>query len=357
LFALPAGLAADRWNRRRLMIAADGVRVVAIGGLATMILADHTVFWLIAVVAFVEGCGAALFSASKAGALRAVVPRNQLPAAAGVESGRQAAVQLTGPALGGALFGLSRALPFVLDAISYTFSTFSLLWMRTPFQEERTADVSSLRSRLGEGLRFIWNQPFVRTCAFLYGLTNFIGPGILLAIIVIAKRQGLSGGEVGGLVAVFAVCLLLGSFASPIVRRLLPVRAILLLEFWAWPACAAFLAWPSVYVLTAAILPTALVIPSTDSVVTGYRIAITPDRILGRAESVRSAIALLIGSLGPLTAGVLLADTTARWTIAVFVATGLVLAVWATLSPVLRAPLDLAAFEHRSGPPATGESP
>ena len=38
--------------------------------------------------------------------------------------------------------------------------------------------------------------------------------------------------------------------------------------------------------LTAGILPTALAIPSTDSVVHGYRIAMTPDRLLGRAESV-----------------------------------------------------------------------
>ena len=41
LFALPAGVVADRWNRRRLMIAADGVRVLAVGGLAAAILADR----------------------------------------------------------------------------------------------------------------------------------------------------------------------------------------------------------------------------------------------------------------------------------------------------------------------------
>src|SRR5688500_17611469 len=79
LFALPAGLAADRWNRKRLMIVADVVRVLAIGSLATMILLDWIVFWAIPVVAFVEGAGAAVFSAAHIGALRAVVPRLQLP--------------------------------------------------------------------------------------------------------------------------------------------------------------------------------------------------------------------------------------------------------------------------------------
>jgi MFS family permease len=112
LLALPGGVAADRWNRKRLMIAADGVRVVAIGCLAAAILLGRIGFWAIVLVAVVEGIGTALFSAAQAGALRAVVPGRQLPAAVGAQTGRQAAVQLAGPPLGGALFGLAHALPF-----------------------------------------------------------------------------------------------------------------------------------------------------------------------------------------------------------------------------------------------------
>jgi MFS family permease len=336
LFALPAGLAADRWSRRRLMIAADGVRVLAIGSLAVTILLDRVVFWEVVAVAFVEGSGSAVFFGAQPGALRAVVPAWQLPAAAATETGRQAVVRLAGPPLGGALFGLARALPFLVDAVSYAFSTLSLLAMRTPFQEEREPHRASLPTRLAEGFRFVWSQPFLRTSALLFGLTNFIGPGVLFAVVVIGKQQGLSGGEVGALVAVFGACLLLGSLVSPIVRRVLPVRAVLLLELWTWLGCAVFLVWPNVYVLTAGILPTALAIPSTDSVVHGYRIAMTPDRLLGRAESVRSLISLLIAPLGPLAAGVLLSVVSARATIAVFAVAGLVLAVWGTLSPTIR---------------------
>ena len=336
LFALPAGLAADRWSRRRLMIAADGVRVLAIGSLAATILLDRVVFWEVVVVAFAEGSGAAVFFGAQPGALRAVVPARQLPAAAAAETGRQAVVRLAGPPLGGALFGLARALPFLVDALSYTFSSLSLLAMRTPFQEKREPHLASLRSRLAEGFRFVWRQPFLRTCALLFGLANFIGPGVLFAVVVIGRQQGLSGGEVGALVAVFGACLLLGSLVSPLVRRLLTVRAVLLLELWTWLGCAVFLVWPNVYVLTAGILPTALAIPSTDSVVHGYRIAMTPDRLLGRAESVRSLISLLIAPFGPLIAGVLLSTVSARATIAVFAGAGLVLAVWGTLSPSIR---------------------
>jgi MFS family permease len=336
LFALPAGLAADRWSRRRLMIAADGVRVLAIGSLAATILLDRVVFWEVVVVAFAEGSGAAVFFGAQPGALRAVVPARQLPAAAAAETGRQAVVRLAGPPLGGALFGLARARPFLGDALSYAFSSLSLLAMRTPFQEKREPHLASLRSRLAEGFRFVWRQPFLRTCALLFGLANFIGPGVLFAVVVIGRQQGLSGGEVGALVAVFGACLLLGSLVSPLVRRLLTVRAVLLLELWTWLGCAVFLVWPNVYVLTAGILPTALAIPSTDSVVHGYRIAMTPDRLLGRAESVRSLISLLIAPFGPLIAGVLLSTVSARATIAVFAGAGLVLAVWGTLSPSIR---------------------
>src|SRR5205807_2553969 len=279
----------------------------------------------------------ALFSAARAGALRAVVPIRQLPAAAAAQTGRDATVRLVGPPLGGALFGLARSLPFLVDAASYAFSTLSLLAMRTPFQEEREADLSTLGSRLAQGFRFLWSHPFLRTCAFLFGLANFLGPGLLLAVVVIGTRQGLSGGEVGALIPAFGACLLLGSFLSPLVRRLLPVRAVLVLELWTWLGCAAFLVRPDVYVLMAGLLPTALAIPSTDSVVHGYRIAMTPDRVLGRAESVRTTISLLIAPLGPLAAGALLGWTSARATISVFAAFGLVLAVWGTLSPAIRA--------------------
>ena len=350
LFALPAGLAADRWSRRRLMIAADGVRVLAIGSLGVTILLDRIVFWEVVAVAFVEGSGSAVFFGARPGALRAVVPARQLPAAAATETGRQAVVRLAGPPLGGALFGLARALPFLVDAVSYAFSSLSLLAMRTPFQEQRELQVASVRSRLAEGFHFVWNQPFLRTCALLFGLGNFIGPGVLFAVVVIGKQQGLSAGEVGALIAVFGACLLLGSLASPLVRRVLPVRAVLLLELWTWLGCGAFLIWPNVYVLTAGILPTALAIPSTDSVVHGYRIAMTPDRLLGRAESVRSLISLLIAPLGPLAAGVLISTVSARAAIALFAVTGLVLAVWGTLSPSIRTAPSLDELHELPGP-------
>ena len=281
--------------------------------------------------------------------MRAVVPKAQLPAAVAVVTGRGAAISLAAPPIGGALFVIARALPFVVHAVSYAFSTLALLAMRTPFQEEREPDSSSLRSRLAVGFGFLWNHPFLRACAIFFGLANFIGPGVLLAIVVIGQDEGLSGGEVGLLVSAFGACLLLGAFLSPFVRRLLPVRGVLLLEFWTWAGCGLFVMWPNVYVLTASILPTALVIPSTDSVVRSYELSMTPDRLLGRVESVRSTIALMIAPLGPLAAGLLLESVSERAAIAVFAAFGLALAVWGTLSPALRAAPSLDDLDEPPG--------
>jgi hypothetical protein len=349
LFALPAGVVADRWNRRWLMVAADGVRVLAVGGLAAAILVGRLVFWAIPLVALVEGAGAALFAAAQAGALRAVVPARQLPGAAGAQTGRLAAVDLAGPPIGGALFGVARALPFLVDAVSYAFSTVSLLAMRGPFQEAREPDRASLRSRLAEGFGFLWGHRFLRICALLFGLSNFIGVGVLFAVVVLGQRQGLSGGRVGLLLSAFGGCVLLGSFLAPLVSRILSVRAVLLLELWTWLGCGLFLIWPNVYVLAASTLPTALAIPSTNSVVHGYRIAMTPDRLLGRVESIWRAISLLIVPLGPLVAGILLDALPARAAIGLFTAVALVLVVWGCLSPSIGAAPSLDELDRHPG--------
>jgi hypothetical protein len=120
------------------------------------------------------------------------------------------------------------------------------------------------------------------------------------------------------------------------------MRTILWVELVAWMGSAAFLVHPSVYVLAAGILPQGLAMPITDSVVVGYRIAVTPDRLLGRVEAVRSSIALAIAPLGPLVAGLLLEAGSARETVAVFCAFNVVLLVWGFASPSIRAAPSLS---------------
>jgi hypothetical protein len=346
LLALPAGVAADRWNRKSLMIGADVVRALMLAGLAVAVQLDHAGWPLIAAIAFAEGAGAVVFGVAQAGALRAIVPRRQLPAAVGAQRARSAAVDLAGPPLGGALFAVGRALPFAADSASYAFSLASLAAIRTPFQERRELESTRLRSQVAEGFRFLWRQPFIRATTFLYALLNVTIPALLLVVIVVGRREGLSSSEIGGLVAAFGAALLAGALLSPLLRRWLSVRAIILLELWTALGSGLFLVWPTVWVLVAGMLPQAIVIPATDSVVVGYRVAVTPDRLLGRVESVRSNLARLIDPLGPLAAGLLLSATSARVTVAFFVGWSGALLAWGLASPAIRAAPSLNELDE-----------
>ena len=80
LFGLAAGAAADRVDRRAIMLAADVGRALALAALA-LVVAFHPVYWPIPLLAFAEGTGDAFFGASAPGATRAVVPAAQVHAA------------------------------------------------------------------------------------------------------------------------------------------------------------------------------------------------------------------------------------------------------------------------------------
>ena len=336
LLSLLAGIAADRGGRKRQMIAADVVRAAAVGALGMLVLLHHARWWVIPVVAVVEAIGSTLFSAASAGALRAVVPVQQLPAAISARTGRTSLTMMGGPPLGGALFQLGRAVPFLTDAVSYVFSFVSLAAMRTPFQQQREPERAPARVQLAEGFRYLWSRPFLRTCAFLYALGNPLMPAILLVLVFVGKRQGLTGGEIGLLSGALGLAAFVGSLLASTARRLLPIRSIMLLEFTTWFGAWVFVAWPNVFALLAVIVPFGLAAPITDSVVDGYRLAMTPDRLLGRVETARSTIALLILPLGPLVAGVLLEHTSARVAVAAFAAFALALVVWGRASGALR---------------------
>jgi predicted MFS family arabinose efflux permease len=347
LCTLPAGLWADHGNRKQIMVLADAVRAVTSCGIAFAVLAGHAEYGVIVAAAFVEGFGAALFAACQWGAMRAVVPVEQLPDATNVLTGRQAVVQIGGPPIGGALFSTMRSLPFFVDAASYLASTATVLAMRTPFQEDREAESGSLRERLVEGIAFAWRQPFLRTTTLIFGLDNMLIPGITFALVVLGSRRGLGGAEVGLLIASFGAALLVGSVVSPYARRVLPARAALPLELWTWVGFGAYLIWPSVYVLAGCLAVMGCAMPTTDSVVHGYRIAMTPDRLIGRAESARTTVVVALMPFGPLAVGLLLEHFSGRLVVACLASVGVALAVWATLDRSMR---DLPPLASLAGP-------
>jgi MFS family permease len=337
LLVVPAGVVVDRLNRKAVMIVADAVRAAALASIVVAFYTGHLTFTQVVVVALVEGSGLAFFNLAELGALRAVVPRAQLPTAAAVDQGRLASVVLGGPPLGGVLFGLGRAFPFLADAISYSFSLATLAAMRTPFQDERPVRVSNFRTEIREGFAWLWRHKFLRTCALLFAASNFAWNALILALVVIARREGLSPDRIGLLMAAFGGVALIGSVASPRIQKRLSIRTILVLSFWAGSFIGLFVAKPSVYVLIAGMLPLAVLAPSMNAVVVGYRIAIVPDNLQGRVNSVARLLAQLGSPLGPLVAGLLLQSFSGRLTIGLIAAWFVLLGVWITASRPIRA--------------------
>ena len=336
LFGFAAGVLTDRLPRKRVMITGDIVRVLLMASVVAAVALGHITFVQILLVAFVEGSMYVFFNIAEIGALRSVVPPQQLPTAAAAEQARYSTVTLVAPTLGGALFGVGRMFPFLAGAISPGFSLGSLLAIRTPFERERTADDAPWRTQLAEGFRFLWARPFLRTCALLFTWTNLAFEGIVLAFIVIARRQGLSSTEIGLLIAAFGACSLVGSAASPWIQKRLSMRAIVVSSLWLQVATIGFVVDPSVYVLIACSVPMALFFPTVNAVVIGYRVAVTPERLTGRVNSVARTIALCGAPLGPLAAGLMLGALSARETIAVLTGILAVLAVLASLLPSIR---------------------
>jgi MFS family permease len=336
LFGFAAGVAADRFPRKRLMIAGDVVRVFLMTSIVVAIAVGHITFAQIALVAFVEGSMYVFFNIAEIGALRSVVPVHQLPTAAAAEQARYSTVSLVAPTLGGTLFGVGRAFPFVAGALSPAFSLGSLLAIRTPFQGERERDETPWRAQVADGFRFLWRRPFLRTCALIFTWSNLAFEGMFLVFIVVGKRQGLSSGQIGLLIAGFGLSALAGSAVSPWVQKRLSMRAIVIGSLWLQAGTIGFVIDPSIYVLLACVLPMAAFFPTVNAVVIGYRVAVTPDRLTGRVNSVARTIALCGAPLGPLAAGVMLGVTSPRTTVAVFTTLLAVLAAFSSVSPSIR---------------------
>ena len=336
LFVLPAGLIADRLDRKRVMIVADVVRALALGGLVAALAAGDPPFALIFAVAFVDGTAFAFFNIAEVGALRAVVPKEQLPRAAAAEQARLSTVILAGPPLGGFLFGLGRGLPFLFDAVSYVFSLVSVVAMRTPFQEEVAVPEGGLRAQVTEGFRWLWRQPFLRGSAVLFAFTNFGGNALYLFLVVAAEQQGLSPALIGTLIAIYGGLSLVGSLISPRVQSLMSMRTILVSTLWFAVGVGLYVIEPNVWLLIAGVVPLALLNPSLNAVVIGYRVGITPDHLQGRVNSAARLIAQVGAPLGPLVAGLLLGAFSPRVTCLFITAWFAAIALWATLSPSIR---------------------
>jgi predicted MFS family arabinose efflux permease len=339
--ALPAGALADRVNRRRMMVATDGVRALAMASIPIAAAVGGVPYALILVLAAIDGTGYVLTAVAERGALRQLVAPEQLGQAVARNESRMFGAMLAGPPLGGLLFGIGRAVPFVVDAASYAISTVTKLLIRTEFQEAR-GDGGAGDAR--EGLRWLWQRPFLRNCMLLFAASNPIFTGLYLLVVVLAKRHGASPALIGLMLGVAAAGGLLGALLAPAFQRRLTARIALVGESWVLALSIPLLLVVHEALLIGAIVAAAeLITPVTNSFVVGFRVALAPDRLQGRVQAASTLVSFSAGWLGPLVVGFLLESGGESATILILTGWALALAVAATGSRALRDPPKLEA--------------
>src|SRR5882757_6113703 len=175
LFCLPAGALIDRWNRKRLMIACDVGRGIAVLSIPVAIWVDALTIWQLYAVSFIEGSLFVFFNIAEVAALSRVVPSELLPAATAQNEAAFGAADIVGPSIGTMLYQtLGRAAPFLADAVSYLTSILSLLMIKTQFRSSPPPPAASLRSEIADGLSWLWRKPLIRYMAFLTGGMNMV---------------------------------------------------------------------------------------------------------------------------------------------------------------------------------------
>jgi MFS family permease len=200
VFLLVGGVASDRLDRRRIMLAADLVRCAAVGALAALSLAGALELWHIVVVVVFYGSGAAFFAPAFDAIVPELLPAERLAQANALDQVvRPIALRLAGPALGGALVGaLGPGTAFALDSASFLVSAAALLAMAAPAGRSAPEAVS-VRGDLREGWRFVrrrsWLWATFGSAAIAYLL--FMGPvEVLLPLLVKHELHG-SAAELG----------------------------------------------------------------------------------------------------------------------------------------------------------------
>ena len=320
LFSLPAGAWIDRWDRKRVMIVCDLMRGIVMASVPLALLFNTLTIWQLYLVAFVEGTLFVFFNIAEVAALPRVVSKEQIPHAAAQNQATFATAGLVGPGLGGFLFQtVGRAVPFVIDAVSFTLSMLTLLFIRTPFQAERKTTRRNLRAEIAEGWRWVWQQPVIRFMAFITGGLNFLHGANTLIVIIVAKHLGAGEAIIGVLASVGAIGGIGGALLAGRIQQRFgfgpTVIAVVWLHALLFPL---YTLAPSLWVLGAVLLVLQITLPIYNVTQVSYRLALVPDGLQGRVNSAVRLIHYGFSPLGAAVAGVLLGRFGIEATVLVF---------------------------------------
>jgi len=342
LLALLVGAWVDRRRKRPIMIGSNAARGLLIGLVPVLAVAGALHMPLLYAIAFAVGIATVFFDVCWMSYVPALVPRQLLVEANSKVSTSYAAADVAGPGIGGVLVQLIGApKAMIADSLSFVFSIASLLAIRT---EEHRPDITEkrhLRAEVGEGLRLVLGNRYVRATTAQGGFWNFFFIMSDTIFLLYAIRQlHFTPGLVGAILGVGAVGGVVGSaLASSLTRRIRYGRALV--------AATGFGTVPA-FLLPAAAGPKALMatifmvafflirfgLATANVLMITLRQTVTPARLLGRMTAASRTILYTLGPLGGIVGGALGATIGLRATLLV-AAVGFVL----TLIPILVSPI------------------
>jgi predicted MFS family arabinose efflux permease len=256
---------------------------------------------------------------------------------------------LAGPPIGTFLFqNVSRAFPFVLDAISYAVSAITLLFIKTTFQGERPKEEHRILVEIKEGLSWLWHQPLIRLMTLPAAGINFINAATSLILIVRSKELGASDVEIGFLLSIGALGGVLGAVLGGQVQKRFTFGQVIIAIGWIKAVLYfLFLAAPNFIVLGVIMGLSWMTSPIFNVVQFSYRLALIPDKLQGRVNSLFRLLAFGFNPVGAALSGILLDSTGTTNTIVAFGSVTVLLALATTINSHMRnaRPIEKVAAE------------
>ena len=202
VLVLASGALADRFDRRVLMIAGDVIRFFAIGTLGILSLNGQLTIPIVLGLVLVYGAGQAVFQPSFQSITPTIVPDDQLVQANSLaQLVRPFAMTLVGPLVGGVLVAwFSAGVAFLVDAVTFAFSTLMILLMRTRHQANPDGEESSsFLGEIGEGLRYVRRTRWlvIAMVAATVSLLAVWGPWETLVPVVVKNDLGGQASSLG----------------------------------------------------------------------------------------------------------------------------------------------------------------
>ncbi|MCW2846980.1 MAG: transporter [Marmoricola sp.] len=308
--SLPAGVVVDRSSRRRVLLLANLAGAASFGVLALLALTDTLTIASMVALGVVSGAAEAFVGPANGAAIRAVVPREELPEALAQSQARHHAAELAGPPVGGALYSLARPLPFVVDALSFVVAALAVNRVRHPLPApEQPAERVPMGRSLLEGLRFLWASPVMRAMMSWAALNNLASMYLTVVITLRLVQAGVAPVAIGTISTIAAVAGLAGAVLAPTIVRRAPTGWMTVVTGLVAAAALLGTAFTTNVVLIGLWYgASALLFPATNSGISGYSTAIVPERLQGRMFSAAGLVANGATPLAPLIAGLLLAE-------------------------------------------------